>query len=102
MVFFFIARKAYHVTASATFQNDSCNNAIGYYFKETGGELFKWYDLSGYREIDGIKLPSLIVEDGAIKKQVRYEINPQYDPQVFERPPNLAAGPQQWRLKKAQ
>jgi hypothetical protein len=73
---------------------------IGYYFKEAGGELFKWYDLSGYREVEGIKLPSVIVEDDRIKKEVRYEINPKYDPQVFERPPSVKGGPEQWRLKR--
>jgi hypothetical protein len=33
---------------------------------------------------------------------VRYEINLKYDLQVFARPPDLAAGPEQWQLKKAQ
>jgi hypothetical protein len=31
---------------------------------------------------------------------VRYEINPAYDPQAFERPPSVKEGPEQWRLKR--
>jgi hypothetical protein len=29
-VFFFMAEKAYHITASATLYSDSCNKADGY------------------------------------------------------------------------
>jgi hypothetical protein len=74
---------------------------IGYFLKEPGSELFKWYDLSGYREVKGIKLPSVLVEDDRVKKEVRYEINPASDPQAFERPPSVKDGPEQWRTKRA-
>jgi hypothetical protein len=45
--------------------------------------LFKWYDLSGYREVEGIKLPLVIVEDDRIKKDTE-KVNSEYQAAIAE------------------
>jgi hypothetical protein len=77
---------------------------IAYHSNEGGrnlkvGDIFEWYGLSDYREVNGIMLPHLISHTHGSTRQVRYEVNPAYDPHVFTRKPQIAAGPEQWRPK---
>lgn len=77
---------------------------IAYHDDEGGGklkvnEVFEWYDLSDYRNVDGIMMPHKISHSHNPKRRLRYEVNPQYDPSVFTRKPDLLAGPEQWRTK---
>lgn len=70
---------------------------VGYYLKETGNEMFLWYGLSGYQKVAGVMMPTKVNYSGAGWTLTKLEINPQYDSSVFERPPSIAAGPEQWR-----
>jgi hypothetical protein len=74
---------------------------IGIYSDDRqGDEMFWWVNLSEYREIAGIKVPTAISsEDNPRWGHPRLEINPDYDPAVFEREPDMKAGPFQWRAK---
>src|SRR5262245_9882076 len=56
-------------------------------------------DFSDYKEFDGLMMPQ--VESVNRQKPYRqsFEINPAYDPAVFERVPDMNAGPDQWRAK---
>lgn len=65
------------------------------------GEIFRWYEMSDYRSIDGIMLPHRIRSSHDPTKRLRYEINPEYDPGVFTRKPDLSAGSEQWRPKRS-
>lgn len=55
-----------------------------------------------YESFSGILLPR---EVGRFSDETNpeiaheYEMNPEYDPQIFERPPSLAAGPYAWRRR---
>lgn len=69
---------------------------IGILSDERNGEMFDWVDLGDYRDNAGIKVPTAIGGQGAWNK-VLLEINPDYNPQVFEREPDTKAGPFQWR-----
>lgn len=72
---------------------------IGYYTRETGDDQFMWYGLDDYREVAGIMLPHSISYEGKGWVPTKIEVNVRYDPRVFERPPDLKAGPEQWRAK---
>jgi hypothetical protein len=56
-------------------------------------------DYSDYKEFDGLMMPQ--VQSVNRQKPVRrsFEINPAYDPAVFERVPDMNAGADQWRAK---
>jgi hypothetical protein len=78
---------------------------IAYHVDEDGGKLkagdiFEWYGLSQYRDVNGIMLPHKITHTHNPTRWLKYEINPAFDPDVFKRKPNLTAGPEQWRPKK--
>jgi hypothetical protein len=73
---------------------------IGALSDERNGEMFDWVELGEYKEKAGIKVPTMIKGKytGGWNKVI-LEINPDYDPQVFEREPDPKAGPFQWRRK---
>ncbi|HEX5081229.1 MAG TPA: HEAT repeat domain-containing protein [Blastocatellia bacterium] len=58
------------------------------------------HDFSDYKEFDGVMMPQ--VESVNRQKPFRqsFEINPAYDPAVFERVPDMKAGADQWRAKR--
>lgn len=75
---------------------------IAYHVNEGGrflkaGDIFQWYGLSDYRDVNGIMMPHKISHTDSQTRHIRYEINPAYDPGVFTRKPDLSAGPEQWR-----
>jgi len=70
---------------------------IGALSDERNGEMFDWVDLGDYREIAGIKVPTAISGRGSSWNKVILEINPEYNPEFFEREPDTKAGPFQWR-----
>jgi hypothetical protein len=51
--------------------------------------------LSDYVDVDGIKMPTKV---GTIKRT--YRINVEYDPQIFERKPDVSAGIEAWKKKE--
>jgi hypothetical protein len=55
-------------------------------------------DYRNYRKINGIMMQTE-VNSGNGWSPCPVEINPEYDPQVFERVPDIKAGPYQWRKK---
>lgn len=78
---------------------------VAYHVTEDGprlkaGDVFEWYGLSDYQDVDGILLPHKISHTHSPTRRLRYEINPEYDPSIFTRKPDLMAGPEQWRSKK--
>lgn len=60
-------------------------------------DMFDWVDLSGYREIGGVKVPTLFSPQSRIWNRILVEINPDYSPEFFERQPDMKAGAFQWR-----
>jgi HEAT repeat protein len=73
---------------------------FGIYSNTRQNDMFKWVNLSEYREISGIKVPTAIgSKSDPGWSHVRLEINPDYDPAIFERLPDMKAGPFQWRVK---
>ena len=56
------------------------------------------WDLEDYRPVSGILLPHTLKQRGrdGITERVTYEINPEYDPRVFEDPPSADFGPRDW------
>jgi hypothetical protein len=73
---------------------------IGTYANDRQDDMFSWVNLSEYREISGIKVPTAISSKlDPSWGRPRLEINPEYDPAVFERQPDMKAGPFQWRAK---
>lgn len=69
------------------------------YLSRMNRKSFNNVQLSDYKEISGIWLPHGIREDNHKKILRRLEINPLYDPAVFEQPPVFSKGPNQWRVK---
>jgi hypothetical protein len=60
------------------------------------------YQMEHYREFQGISLPTRIIgSEGnrASTWDVDYEIDAKYNPKMFERPPDLADGPEPWRRR---
>lgn len=71
---------------------------IGYYGTFKPYEFYDTADMRSYRDVDGIKLPVELSWDNSSEwTHPRYEINVEYDPQFFNRVPDLNAGPFQWR-----
>lgn len=64
-------------------------------------EPFTNLELSGYKQVAGILLPHTVKDNNARKIQRKIEINPRYDPAVFERPPSFDKGANQWRMDGA-
>lgn len=69
------------------------------YLSRMNRKSFNNVQLSDYKEISGIWLPHGIREDNHRKILRKLEINPPYDPAVFEQPPVFSKGPNQWRIK---
>lgn len=63
-------------------------------------EPFTNLELSDYKEVAGILLPHTIKRGDAKKITRKIEVNPHYDPSVFEHSPNFDKGPNQWRKKE--
>lgn len=60
------------------------------------------YHLGLYRDFQGVMLPARVAWiRGAVQWtwDVDYEIDARYNPKLFERMPNLADGPEPWRLR---
>ncbi|MBS1787314.1 MAG: hypothetical protein JST85_06320 [Acidobacteria bacterium] len=56
-------------------------------------------DYRNYKEMKGVMMQTE-VNSGHGWNPCPVEVNPDYDPQVFERIPDIKAGPYQWRKKK--
>ncbi|MGH9832471.1 MAG: hypothetical protein ACREBD_12595 [Blastocatellia bacterium] len=70
---------------------------ISYFSAYKTDQVLDWYGLSDYREVAGVTMPHSFNINGNGWVPIKVEINPQYNPQVFERPPSIKAGPEQWR-----
>lgn len=60
------------------------------------------YRLQRYREFQGVLLPARVASISGVREStwdVDYEIDAKYNPKLFERMPNLADGPEPWRLR---
>jgi hypothetical protein len=60
------------------------------------------YRLQRYHDFDGVMLPARVVWIGGLREwtwDVDYEIDAKYNPKLFERMPDLANGPEPWRLR---
>jgi hypothetical protein len=60
------------------------------------------YRLQRYREFQGVMLPGRVVLLGNVSEytwDVDYEVDAKYNPKLFERMPDLANGPEPWRMK---
>ena len=60
------------------------------------------YKLQRYRDFQGVMLPARIVRITRLQEgtwDVDYEIDAKYNPKLFERMPNLADGPEPWRIR---
>lgn len=61
--------------------------------------------LEDYLAVDGVMMPRTATHTYSfnsqkLKDRLSFEINPAYDPRVFERPPTPKMGPEAWRPKK--
>jgi hypothetical protein len=75
---------------------------IGMVYYPNKDDLLHWTDFRNYQEIGGIKVATQTSYGNPSHGQqkwnnVRLEINAEYDPKVFDREPDLNAGPFQWR-----
>ena len=59
--------------------------------------MFDWVDLGDYREIKGIKVPTLISPKNGSWNRILLEINPDYQADFFDKQPDMKAGAFQWR-----
>jgi len=60
------------------------------------------YRLQRYREFQGVLLPARVASISGIREatwDVDYEIDAKYNPKLFERMPDLANGPEPWRMR---
>lgn len=64
-------------------------------------EPFTNLELLDYREVAGVLLPHAVKDNNAKKIQRKLEINPYYNPAVFEQPPSFEKGANQWRINAA-
>lgn len=70
---------------------------VVYYSTYKAGKILNRFELSDYREIVGILIPHSINVGGSGWGKVKVEVNVKYDHRVFERLPDISAGPEQWR-----
>lgn len=73
---------------------------IRYYVPATDTEPADSMWFHDYIEVDGIMLPSRISKPWLRSKQrtpTAFEINAEYDPEFLTKPPDINAGPYQWR-----
>ncbi len=55
-------------------------------------------NLADYRDVDGIQMPHMLGPGGGPPHMdTVYQINVEYDPRLFERPPSLEDGPEAWK-----
>jgi hypothetical protein len=64
---------------------------------DTYERMFEWVDLGDYRELAGIKVPTAISMQGGRWNRILVEVNPDFNPQFFEKQPDMKAGAFQWR-----
>lgn len=60
------------------------------------------YRLQRYRDFQGVMLPARVASIDGIHEatwDVDYEIDAKYNPKLFERMPDLANGPEPWRMR---
>jgi hypothetical protein len=60
------------------------------------------YRLQRYRDFQGVMLPARVASVGRISEEhwdVDYEVDAKYNPKLFERMPDLANGPEPWRMR---
>lgn len=60
------------------------------------------YRLQRYRDFHGVMLPARVVSIGGNREatwDVDYEIDAKFNPKLFERMPDLANGPEPWRMR---
>jgi len=60
------------------------------------------YRLQRYRDFQGVMLPARVASIDGLRESiwdVDYEINARYNPKLFERMPDLANGPEPWRMR---
>lgn len=60
------------------------------------------YRLQRYQDFQGVQLPARVTSVSGVRESVwdvDYEVNAKYNPKLFERVPNLADGPEPWRLR---
>jgi len=57
-------------------------------------------DLSDYLEINGIKMPQKATPEKGITYTSKFELNPEYNKDIFEKPTGIDAGPEAWRAKR--
>jgi len=72
------------------------------YLERAKGKMNRVVDMSDYAAVDGIMMPHKLIytfSDGPERSEQRakYEINVEYDEQVFERPPTPKMTPDSWR-----
>jgi len=70
---------------------------IGLYSDRKKDDLIVPIDLGEYREVAGIKVPTAFSSEGGSWGWAQVEINADYNPEVFEREPDIKAGQYQWR-----
>jgi len=67
---------------------------IGYYSRFDTNDFYNTVNLRAYSDFGGIKLPTeLSWRESSDWTHPRFEINAEYDPQFFERVPDLNGGP---------
>ena len=60
------------------------------------------YHLQHYRDVNGVMLPTRIASSAGMRESIwdaDYEVDAKFNPKLFERVPDLAAGPEPWRQK---
>jgi hypothetical protein len=60
------------------------------------------YRLQHYRDFQGVMLPVRVMSISGVREatwDVDYEIDAKYNPKLFERMPDLANGPEPWRMR---
>jgi hypothetical protein len=60
------------------------------------------YRLQHYRDFQGVMLPARVAAISGVHQStwdVDYEIDAKYNPKMFERMPDLANGPEPWRMR---
>jgi hypothetical protein len=65
---------------------------------ESNGKEYMYQTLSDYATIDGIELPLKVDTRGSGNLPNSYQLNVEYDEQLFEHPPSALSRPDAWRL----
>jgi hypothetical protein len=68
------------------------------------GEMSQVLTLEDYAEVNGVMMPHTVTHSFTFdsrkwKERLTFEINPKYDPSIFEQPPRPKMGPEAWRFK---